>query len=209
MGNLLCRFSRSARGAWPPGPTAVSMAGWNNRRPAARARSFSSEQLVERGQTSAGRQQVERHRPGTLSPVDAATARRNRRWMALVLAPSLVVGALALILTVAASSKGPSVHPVDVPAGYQAISGDGYFAYAVPSSGRRARPTPTTLAISPIRASRAGSPSISGPVPPARNRRKPRPHPSPPSANLSRPRTTSAWRPRLKSKGRRRRTVTR
>jgi hypothetical protein len=54
--------------------------------------------------------------------------------MALVLAPSLVVGAIALILTLAASSKGPSVHPIDVPAGYRAVSGDGYFAYAVPAS---------------------------------------------------------------------------
>ena len=54
--------------------------------------------------------------------------------MALVLAPALVVGAIALIATLAASSKGPSIRPVDVPAGYQAVSGDGYFAYSVPSS---------------------------------------------------------------------------
>ncbi len=54
--------------------------------------------------------------------------------MALVLAPSLVVGAIALILTLAASSKGPSVHPIDVPAGFQAVSADGYFAYSVPFS---------------------------------------------------------------------------
>ncbi len=53
--------------------------------------------------------------------------------MGLVLAPSLVVGAAALIFTVVASQKGPSVHPVQVPSGYQAVS-DGYFAYAVPSS---------------------------------------------------------------------------
>lgn len=53
--------------------------------------------------------------------------------MGLVLAPSLVIGALALIVAVVASSKGPSVHPVQVPPGYQAIS-DGYFAYAVPST---------------------------------------------------------------------------
>jgi hypothetical protein len=93
-----------------------------------------SEQLFPHEQTAQGQAGIERPRPGALSAVDAAMARRNRRWMALVLAPSLVVGAIALILTVAASSKSPSVHPVAVPAGYQAISGDGYFAYSVPSS---------------------------------------------------------------------------
>ena len=92
------------------------MAGWKNCRPAARATSFRVSQLVQSEQgslTASGRrhQGIERHQPGALSPVDAATARRNRRWMVLVLAPALVVGAIALILTVAASSKGPSVHP--------------------------------------------------------------------------------------------------
>jgi hypothetical protein len=52
--------------------------------------------------------------------------------MLLVLAPAVMVGAIALFATVAASRSGPSVHPRAVPAGYQSIS-DGYFAYAVPS----------------------------------------------------------------------------
>jgi hypothetical protein len=90
--------------------------------------------LAPRQAGNQGQPGIERLQRGALSPVDAATARRNRRWMALVLAPSLLVGAIALILTVAASSKGPSVHPIDVPAGYHAVSGDGYFAYSVPSS---------------------------------------------------------------------------
>ena len=89
-------------------------------------------QMIQ-GQTVEGHQALERRQPGALSPVDAATARRNRRWMVLVLAPALVIGAIALVTTLAASSQGPSVHPILVPAGYHAVS-DGYFAYAVPSS---------------------------------------------------------------------------
>jgi len=84
-------------------------------------------QIAERQQA------LEVQRRGALSPVDAATARRNRRWMLLVLAPALVIGVAALVVTLAVSSSGSSVHPSNVPAGYQAVS-DGYFGYAVPSS---------------------------------------------------------------------------
>jgi len=75
---------------------------------------------------------LEGRAPGQLTPAELASRRRNRRWLALVLGPSLVIGAAALIAALVASSDGPSLHPVHLPVGYQAVS-DGYFAYAVPS----------------------------------------------------------------------------
>jgi len=76
---------------------------------------------------------VVRRPNGELTPVEIATRRRNRRWMGLVLFPALIVGTVALIVTMVAGSGGSSVHPALVPAGYKAVS-DGYFAYAVPST---------------------------------------------------------------------------
>ena len=70
---------------------------------------------------------------GPLTPIEIAARRKNRRWMGLVVAPSLLIGAAALIAAVVAGAKSPSVQPAQVPAGYRAVS-DGYFAYAVPSS---------------------------------------------------------------------------
>jgi len=67
-----------------------------------------------------------------LTPAELATRRRNRRLMSFVLAPSLVIGGLALLATFIASSDQSSLRPLQVPAGYKAIN-DGYFAYAVPS----------------------------------------------------------------------------
>jgi len=83
--------------------------------------------------TPAANGALERRQSGELTPAEVASRRRNRRWMGLVLAPSLVIGAVALIAAFVASSGGSSVHPLDVPPGFQAVS-DGYFAYAVPSS---------------------------------------------------------------------------
>ncbi len=76
---------------------------------------------------------LERRGTGELTPAEVASRRRNRRWLGLVLGPSIVIGGVALVAAFVASSGGPSVHPLSVPAGYQAVS-DGYFAYAVPSS---------------------------------------------------------------------------
>jgi hypothetical protein len=76
---------------------------------------------------------LERRARGELSPVERAVRRKNRRWMSVVLLPSLLIGVVALIATVVASSSGPSVHPRVVPPGFRAVS-DGFFAYAVPSS---------------------------------------------------------------------------
>jgi hypothetical protein len=76
---------------------------------------------------------LERRRSGELTEAERITARRNRRWMGLVLFPSIIVGVIALITVLAASSSSPKVHPRDLPAGYHSVS-DGYFAYAVPNS---------------------------------------------------------------------------
>jgi hypothetical protein len=76
---------------------------------------------------------VERHRSGELTPVERAVRRRNRRWMTLVLAPSLLLGGAALVAALLADTGGSSVHPRVVPSGYRSVS-DRYFAYAVPTS---------------------------------------------------------------------------
>jgi hypothetical protein len=81
--------------------------------------------------TRAGGGALDRRPGGQLSPLELATRRRNRRWMSLVLFPSVAVGAVALIAAVVADSGSTSVHPVLVPAGYRAVS-DGSFAYAAP-----------------------------------------------------------------------------
>jgi hypothetical protein len=76
---------------------------------------------------------LERRKSGELTPLEVATRRRNRRWMGLVLFPSLLIGAVALIAAVVAGSGSSSIHPTQVPSGYRAVS-DQYFAYAVPST---------------------------------------------------------------------------
>jgi hypothetical protein len=76
---------------------------------------------------------LERRANRELSPVERVVQRRNRRWMTLVLVPSLLVGGAALVAALVADSGGSSVHPQVVPPGYRAVS-DGLFAYAVPST---------------------------------------------------------------------------
>jgi hypothetical protein len=76
---------------------------------------------------------LERRKSGELTALEVAARRRNRRWMGLVLFPSLIIGAVALITVLVAGSGGSPIHPAQVPAGYQAVS-DHYFAYAVPST---------------------------------------------------------------------------
>jgi hypothetical protein len=76
---------------------------------------------------------LERRRGGELTPSERAVRRKNRRWMTLVAVPALILGAGALVAAVMAGSGGSSVHPVNVPPGFRAVS-DGYFAYAVPST---------------------------------------------------------------------------
>jgi hypothetical protein len=75
---------------------------------------------------------LERRRAAELTPAERATRRRNRRWMAAIVVPAVLVGTIALIATLDLSSAGPSVRPALVPAGYKAVT-DGYFAYAVPA----------------------------------------------------------------------------
>jgi hypothetical protein len=83
--------------------------------------------------SSTSGQELERRRDSELTPAELAARRRNRRWLGLVIVPSLLVGAVALVAALAASSGGSSVRPLSVPHGYKAVS-DGYFAYAVPTS---------------------------------------------------------------------------
>jgi hypothetical protein len=75
---------------------------------------------------------LERRRSSELTPAERAIRRKNRRWMGLVLFPSLIIGAVALIAALVAGSAKSSVAAAHVPAGYQTVS-DNYFAYAVPS----------------------------------------------------------------------------
>src|SRR5690242_10076767 len=83
--------------------------------------------------TSTGSDALERRRGGELTPSERAVRRKNRRWMTLVAVPALVLGAGALVAALLSDSGGSPVHPVNVPAGFRAIS-DGYFAYAVPAA---------------------------------------------------------------------------
>jgi hypothetical protein len=76
---------------------------------------------------------LEGRHSGQLVEFDPVVARRNRRWMMLILLPALFIGAAALIATVIASHNSHSVPPSNVPAGYRSVS-DGYFGYAVPAS---------------------------------------------------------------------------
>jgi hypothetical protein len=76
---------------------------------------------------------LERRRGGQLTPSERAVRRKNRRWMTLVAVPAMILGAGALVAAVIAGSGGSSVHPVNVPPGFRAVS-DGYFAYAVPAT---------------------------------------------------------------------------
>jgi hypothetical protein len=52
--------------------------------------------------------------------------------MSLVAIPGVIVGAVALLITLDVSKSGPSVRPAFVPSGFKAVN-DGYFAYAVPA----------------------------------------------------------------------------
>lgn len=66
-----------------------------------------------------------------LTPEERRARRRNRKLMAWVAVPGLLLGGGALAATLAAGSGPPAPRPLDVPAGYQAVN-DGVFAYAVP-----------------------------------------------------------------------------
>jgi len=68
-----------------------------------------------------------------LTPLEIAQRRRNRRWMLALAIPTAVVVAFGTILSVEEATAGHIVHPLSVPAGYQAVT-DGYFGYSVPAS---------------------------------------------------------------------------
>ena len=91
-------------------------------------------ELPERRRAAGG---IERRRAGQieapLTPAERQLRRRNRKLMAWVAIPALLLGAAALAASLAAGSGPPAPRPLTVPAGYQAVN-DGVFAYSVPRS---------------------------------------------------------------------------
>jgi hypothetical protein len=79
---------------------------------------------------------LERRRGAELTPVERASRRKNRQWMGVIAVFSVILGASALVAAVVAGSGGSTVHPLEVPASYQAVS-DGFFAYAVPAAWKQ------------------------------------------------------------------------
>ena len=73
----------------------------------------------------------ERRRAAELTPAERRVRRRNRKLMAWVAVPGLLLGAAALAASLAAGGGPPAPRPLSVPPGYQAVN-DGVFAYAVP-----------------------------------------------------------------------------
>jgi len=88
--------------------------------------------LPEPGDALSG-DSLELRRSQDLTPAERVLRRRNRRLLALVAIPGILlgVGALAASLLAGSGSAGP--RPLSVPAGYQAVN-DTVFAYSVPSS---------------------------------------------------------------------------
>lgn len=72
-----------------------------------------------------------RSRSLELTPAEIEASRKNRRWLLWVALPTLIVGAIAAIVSFAVANGGHQVGPRTVPTGYQAVK-DGYFAYSVP-----------------------------------------------------------------------------
>jgi hypothetical protein len=73
----------------------------------------------------------ERQLEQPLTPAERRMRRRNRKLLASVAVPGILLGAAALAATLASGSGPPPPRPLAVPAGYQAVN-DGVFAYAVP-----------------------------------------------------------------------------
>lgn len=76
---------------------------------------------------------VERRRGSQLTPAEKQLRRRNRKLMAWVAVPGVLLGAAALAASLVASGGARAPRPLSVPAGYQAVN-DGVFAYSVPHS---------------------------------------------------------------------------
>jgi hypothetical protein len=76
---------------------------------------------------------LERRRSFELTPAERAIAKKNRRWLMTIALPTLVVGTIGILVSLYAATRGQTVTPSAVPAGYKSVP-DGYFAYAVPST---------------------------------------------------------------------------
>lgn len=87
-----------------------------------------TDRLPEPRDATAG---LEPRRGAELTPAERQMRRRNRKLMAWVAVPGLLLGAAALAASLAAGGGSPVPRPLSVPPGYQAVN-DGVFAYAVP-----------------------------------------------------------------------------
>lgn len=76
---------------------------------------------------------LEHRRGGELTPAERRLRRRNRKLMAWVAVPGLLLGSAALAASVVSSGGPTPPKPLRVPAGYQAVD-DGVFAYSIPRS---------------------------------------------------------------------------
>ena len=76
---------------------------------------------------------VEPRRGAELTPAERQVRRRNRKLMAWVAVPAVLLGAAALAASLIVSGGPPAPKPLKVPAGYQAVN-DGVFAYSIPLS---------------------------------------------------------------------------
>jgi hypothetical protein len=76
---------------------------------------------------------LEKRRRDELTPQEMAIARQNRRWLKVLAFPTLIIGTVGVLLSLYASSRGPTVTPAADPTGYQTVQ-DGYFAYAIPKA---------------------------------------------------------------------------
>lgn len=74
---------------------------------------------------------MERRRGVELTPAERQVRRRNRKLMAWVAVPGVLLGVAALAASLLVSGGAPAPSPLSVPAGYQAVN-DGVFAYSVP-----------------------------------------------------------------------------
>lgn len=90
-------------------------------------------ELPERRPRGGGLERRRGRQVEPLTPAERQLRRRNRRLMAWVAIPGLLLGGAALAASLAAGGGPPAPRPVTVPTGYRAVN-DGVFAYAVPES---------------------------------------------------------------------------
>lgn len=71
--------------------------------------------------------------PVMLTEAERRIRRRNRRWLLLIVCPSIAIVMVAIATSGVARSNQPSGPHVSAPAGFKVVN-NGYFSYVVPSS---------------------------------------------------------------------------